>query len=214
MIMKFFNIVSLVAALLIVNSANAKFIASNPVNKKIPNPPRFQIIKNRKVLRIYDGKIIKNIRASSLRVRVLDSQNCNGKPVKRQTLSGKKLFPKAIKLDKRTGNLAVGVLLQDCAKQNISAVFILQPKPSWNNYIVHRVAVPGKRQINDRFSTYPLRKIKVIGFIDGNLLIKHTSFKNSEALLVYKKSEKPTGKYAGCVVTQLGKSNSICPSFD
>ena len=212
--MKFFNIVSTIAALLIVNSANAKFIASTPVKTKIPNTPRFQVIKNRKILRIYDGRIIKNIRASSLRVRVLDSQNCNGKPVKRQTLSGKKFFPKAIKLDKRTGNLAVGVLLQDCLEKNISAVFILQPKPSWSNYIVHRVAVPGKRQINDRFSTYPLRKIKVIGFIDGNLLIKHTSLKNSEALLVYKKSEKPTGKYAGCVVTQIGKSKSICPSFN
>ena len=212
--MKFLNIVSIIAALLIANSTHAQLIASTPVKTKIPNTPRFQVVKNRKILRIYDGRIIKNIRASSLRVRVLDSHTCKGKPVKRQTLSGKKFFPKAIKLDKRTGNLAVGVLLQDCANQNISAVFILQPKPNWSNYIVHRVAVPGKKQINDRFSTYPLRKIKVIGFIDGNLLIKHTSFKNSEALLVYKKSEKPTGKYAGCVVTQLGKSNSICPSFD
>ncbi|BAY86845.1 hypothetical protein NIES267_63560 [Calothrix parasitica NIES-267] len=214
MIMKFLNIVTIIAGLLITSSAHAQLIASTPVKNKITKPPRFQIIKNRTVLRIYDGKIIKNIRASSLRVRILDSQNCNGKSVKRQTLSGKKFFPKAIKLDKRTGNLAVGVLLQNCAKQNISAVFILQPKPNWSNYIVHRVAVPGKRQINDRFSTYPLRKIKVIGFIDGNLLIKHTSFKNSEALLVYKKSEKPTGKYAGCVVTQTGHSDNICPSFD
>ncbi|MDY6900321.1 MAG: hypothetical protein SWZ49_19930 [Cyanobacteriota bacterium] len=99
-------------------------------------------------------------------------------------------------------------------EKSISAVFILQPKPNWNNYIVHRVAVPGKKQINDRFSTYPLRKIKRIGFIDGNLLIKHTNFQNSEALLVYTSTNKVVGKYAGCVVTQAGNSDSICPYFN
>ncbi|WP_414620003.1 hypothetical protein [Calothrix sp. CCY 0018] len=105
-------------------------------------------------------------------------------------------------------------MLQNCSQQNISAVFIIQPKPNWNNYIVHRVAVPGKRQINNRFSTYPLGRINRIGFIDGNLLIKHADVSNSEALLVYTTSNKPTGKYAGCVAGQLGKSNSICPSFN
>lgn len=212
--MKFLPIVTTIVALLIANSATAQLIAPTSVKTKIPTHPRFKIIRNGKQLRIYDGKIIKNIQARSLRVRVLDSYNCEGKQVKRRTLSGNKFFPEAIKLDKKTGNLAVGVLLQDCLEKNISAVFILQPEPNWNNYIVHRVAVPGKKQINDRFSTYPLSKIKRIGFIDGSLLIKYTNLKNSEALLVYTSTNQAIGKYAGCVVTQTGHIDSICPSFN
>ena len=104
-------------------------------------------------------------------------------------------------------------MLQNCSKQNISAAFLLQPQPNWNNYVIHRVAVPGKKQINNRFSTYPLGVIQKIGFIDENLIIKHADVGSSEALLVYTTSNKPEAKYAGCVVTQLGKSNSICPSF-
>jgi len=212
--MKILPFVTTIATLSIVTSATAQLIPPTPIKTKIPNLPQIRVIENGRKLRIYDRKVIINIPAHSLKVRVFDSQNCRGKQVKRQTLSGKKFSPKAIKFDKQTGNLAVGVLLQDCLKQKISAAFILQPKPNWNNYIVHRVAVPGKRQINNRFSTYPLRRIKIIEFIDGNLLIKHTNFENSEALLVYTSSNQVVGKYAGCVVTQTGHSNTICPYFN
>ena len=212
--MKFLPIIATIASLSIATSATAQLIQPTPVTIQNGSVPKVRVVRNKAKLRIYDGKIIKTIQANSLKVRVLDSLNCEGELVKRRTLSGKKFSPEAIKLDKKTGNLAVGVLLQNCSQQNISAVFMIQPKPNWNNYIVHRVAVPGKRQINNRFSTYPLGRINRIGFIDGNLLIKHTSLQNSEALLVYTTSNKPAGKYAGCIVTQLGKSNSICPSFN
>lgn len=212
--MKLLPILTTIASIFIANSATAQLNQSTPVKIKNRSVPKVRVVGNKTKLRIYDGKIIKTIQANSLKVRVLDSLTCQGKPVKRRTLSGQKFSAKAIKIDKKTGNLAVGVLLQNCSKQNISAVFILQPQPNWSNYLVHRVAVPGKRQINNRFSTYPLGKINTIAFIDGNLLIKHADVSSSEALLVYTTSNKPAGKYAGCVVTQQGKSNSICPSFD
>ncbi|MEM1393131.1 MAG: hypothetical protein AAF316_04755 [Cyanobacteria bacterium P01_A01_bin.80] len=212
--MKVLTIVTTITILLIANLATAQLIPATPVKTQIPSIPKIRVLQNGRKLRIYDGNIIQNIQARSLKIRVLDSHNCEGKQLKRQTLSGKKFFTNAIKFDKRTGNLAVGVLLQDCLKQNISAAFILQPEPNWNNYIVHRVSVPGKSLINNRFSTYPLRRIQTIGFIDGNLLIKHTNFDNSEALLVYTSTNRVVGNYAGCVITQTGHSESICPTFN
>lgn len=212
--MKLLPIITIIASLSISTSATAQLIKPTFVKIKNRSVPKVRVVGNKAKLRIYDGKIIKTIQANSLKIRVLDSLTCEGELVKRRTLSGQKFSTKAIKIDKETGNLAVGVLLQDCLKQNISAVFILQPQPNWNNYVIHRVAVPGKKQINNRFSTYPLGKINRIAFIDGNLLIKHADVSSSEALLVYTRSNKPAGKYAGCVVTQPGKSNSICPSFN
>ncbi len=209
--MKFLSIIAAIASLSIATSATAQLIPSTPIKTENRSPTKVSVIRNGTQLRIYHGKRIQTIKANSLKARILNSLTCEGEQVKRQTLSGKRIFPQAVKLDKQTGNLAVGVLLQDCFGQNISAVFILQPKPNWNNYIVHRVPVPGNIQINDRFSTYPLRNIKQIGFIDGSLLIKHADVANSEALLVYT-SNQPVGKYAGCIVTQQGNSN-ICPSF-
>lgn len=212
--MKIIHLFATITTLLVTSSVNAQLVPSPGIQKQAPSITKLQLIENGSKLRIYDGNIIKTIKADSLKVRVLDSITCEGKQVKRQTLSGQKFFPKTINLDKKTGNLAVGVLLQNCLQQNISAAFILQPKPNWTNYIVHRVPVPGKKQINNRFSTYPLGKIKIIDFIDGDLLIKYSSLNNSEALLVYTASNKPVGKYAGCVMTKQNKRDSICPSFE
>lgn len=212
--MKFLPIITTSATLLIATSATAQLIPSTPVKIENPSLTKVRVIRNGTQVRIYNGKIIQTIKANSLKVRVLDSLTCQGKQVKRQTLSGKRFFPRAVKLDRQTGNLAVGVLLQDCFGQNISAVFILQPKPNWRTYVIHRVPVPGKRLFNDKFSTYPLQSIKRIGFIDGNLLIKHVDSENSEALLVFTTSNNALGKYAGCVVTQQNYSYRICPSFD
>lgn len=209
--MKFIPIIITIATLSITTSITTRFIPATPVKAATRNFPQIRIIRNKTQIRIYDGKIITTIKADNLKARVLDSLTCKGKQVKRQTLSGKRFFPQAVKLDRKTGNLAVGVLLQNCSGQNISAAFILQPKPNWNNYVIHRVPVPGERKIFDRFSTYPLRLIKEIGFIDGDLLIKHADSTNSEALLVYSSSNNPVGKYAGCVAIQ--HNNSICPSF-
>ncbi|MGD1912791.1 MAG: hypothetical protein ACFB2X_18665 [Rivularia sp. (in: cyanobacteria)] len=211
--MKFLPIIATLITLSIATPASAQLIPST-TKIQTSNLPTVRLIKNGTQLRIYRGKIIQTIKASRLKIRVLDSLNCDGIQVQRRTLSGKRFFSQAVKLDKKTGNLAVGVLLQNCLNKNISAVFILQPKPNWTNYVVHRVSIPGKRLISDRFSTYPLRRIKTIGFIDGNLLIKHADATNSESLLVYTSSDKPVGKYAGCVVTQQNYSNSICPFFD
>ncbi len=212
--MKLLPIIATILSISIPTSTTAQLIKPTLVKIENRSLTKARVVDNGAKLRIDDGKIIKTIPANSLKVRVLDSLNCAGELVKRRTLSGTKFSAKAIKFDKTRGNLAVGVLLQNCSQQNISAVFILQPKPNWNNYVIHRVAVPGKRQINNRFSTYPLGVIQRIGFIDDNLIIKHTDVGNSEALLIYTTSNKPAGKYAGCVVTQLGKSDTICPSFD
>ncbi|MEO1430190.1 MAG: hypothetical protein AAFV71_14215 [Cyanobacteria bacterium J06633_8] len=214
--MKILPIIAIFTNMMIATPATAQLIPPTPVKINTNNPslPKLRVIRNGSTIRIYNGKIIKNIPARSLKVRVLDSQTCQGKQLQRQTLSGKRFLNHTIEVDKQTGNLAVGVLLQNCLKQNISAVFILQPKPNWNNYVVHRVAVPGEREINNRFSTYPLRNIKGLGFVDGDLIIKYANSDSSEAMLVYTSSNKPIGKYAGCVVTKQSKNHNICPSFN
>ncbi|MBV6627138.1 MAG: hypothetical protein KI793_30075 [Rivularia sp. (in: Bacteria)] len=212
--MKIIPIIAIISTLSIATPTTAQLIPSTPVKLNSASLPNVRVIRNETTIRIYNGKIIKNIRAKSLKVRVLDSKTCQGKQVKRQTLSGKRFLSKTIEVDKKTGNLAVGVVLQDCWKQNINAAFILQPEANWNNYIIHRVPVPGEREINDRFSTYPLRNIKGLGFVDGNLIIKYANSDHSEAMLVYTSSNKPIGKYAGCVVTKPSKDNNICPYFN
>ncbi len=212
--MKIVPIIATLLTLAIATSATAQIIPTTTLKIENSSLTKVRVIRNGTKLRIYDGKIIQTIDANSLKVRVLDSLTCEGKQIKRQTLAGKTFFSQAIELNKQNGNLAVGVLLQDCFGKNISAAFILQPKPNWNNYIVHRVPVPGERQINNRFSTYPLRRIKQIRFLDGNLLIKHANSTNSEALLVFTLSKQPFVKYAGCVVTQQSDGDSICPSFN
>ncbi|AFY52828.1 hypothetical protein Riv7116_0221 [Rivularia sp. PCC 7116] len=212
--MKILPLIAIFTTINIATPATAQLIPPTPVKINNPSIPDVRVIRNGTTIRIYNGKIIKNIRAKSLKVRVLDSQTCQGKQVQRQTLSGKRFLTQTIEVDKQTGNLAVGVLLQDCFKQKISAAFILQPEPNWNNYIIHRVPIPGARKINNRFSTYPLRNIKGLGFVDGNLIIKYANSDNSEAMLVYTSSNKPIGKYAGCVVTKQSKNNNICPHFN
>ncbi|MCJ8282554.1 MAG: hypothetical protein MJK14_22700, partial [Rivularia sp. ALOHA_DT_140] len=179
--MKFLPIVATIVALSITTSAYGQLVPSNSFKTKASSIPKVQVIENQTKLRIYNGNKINNIPVNSLKVRVLDSNTCENKQVKRQTLSGKKLLTQAIKFNQRTGNLVVGVLLQDCLRKNLSAVFILEPKPNWNNYVVHRVAVPGKRQINNRFSTYPLGKIKAIGFRDLQVINCPTVSQNFRA---------------------------------
>ena len=103
--MKLLPIIATIASLFIANSATAQLIKSTPAKIENPSLPKVRVVGNGAKLRIYDGKIIKTIQVNSLKVRVLDSLNCEGELVERRTLSGKKFSPKAIKLDKKTGNL-------------------------------------------------------------------------------------------------------------
>ncbi len=210
--MKLLPIIAIFSNIIIANSATAQLIPSTPVKAESIRAPQVRILANGTKLRIYDGKFIQNIKANSLKIRILDSLSCDGKPVKRQTLSGKKFFNHAITLNKKTGDLAVGVLLQNCLKSHISAIFILQPKPNWDNYVIHRVPIPGEQQINNRFSSYPLKNIQRIGFRDGKLWIKHAHLNNSEALLVYTSSNRQVEKHAPCFVTQQVTNNYSCPN--
>ncbi|WP_414620002.1 hypothetical protein [Calothrix sp. CCY 0018] len=101
--MKFLPIIATIASLSIATSATAQLIQPTPVKIQNGSVPKVRVVRNGAKLRIYDGKIIKTIQANSLKVRVLDSLNCEGELVKRRTLSGKKFSPEPIKLDKKLG---------------------------------------------------------------------------------------------------------------
>ena len=118
---------------------------------------------------------------------------------------------RALSIDPLTGNVAVGVVLQDCLETFTSAVFVIDPQ-SPGSYAIYRVPVPGAKALPDEVSTFPLNAIQRVQYLDGDLLIKHGSTAvSSEALLVFTPSTTPAGQYAGCVVTRQDEGRSLCP---
>lgn len=207
------QLIATIATISISTSVAAQF-TPNVISQTSTHQSRIRIIDNGTKLTIDDGKSTKTITANSLNALVLDVLDCKqAKLVNSKTLSGQRFVPQAISLDKKTGNLAVGVLFQECLETQQSAVFVLQPQGGgWDSYAIYRVQVPGKRRFPNDFSTYPLRSISGLGFLNGDLLVKHGDASGTEALLVFTPSKTPAGKYVGCVVTNPGESRNICPS--
>ncbi|MCU0565640.1 MAG: hypothetical protein MUF49_03485 [Oculatellaceae cyanobacterium Prado106] len=151
---------------------------------------------------------------SDLNAQVIDAVNCRtGRIEPRQTLSGMRVFGnRRLSVDPTTGNVAVGVVLQECLGTQTSAVFVIQPQNNGAAYAIYRAQVPGSRALPDEFSTYPLGAIQRVRYLDGDLLVRNGSIAvESQALLVFTPSNTPAGEYAGCVVTRQGEGRSLCP---
>lgn len=142
-------------------------------------------------------------------VRVLNAVNCQEAQIEpEQRLTGTRFFP-SVAVDAQTGNVAVGVLLQECYETQVSAVFVVDPQGS--GYALYRVQVPGQTVPRDEFTTYPLNSITGLGYLNNELLIQQGDASGSEALLVYSTGNHPAGTYRGCVYTEPGESDRLCP---
>lgn len=197
------------------NARTTQTTISQTISQKSPQSlPTANIVNNGTELKIQNGETTQTIKASSLNVKVIDGVNCETlKTLPVQNVSGKRFVPQAFSFDPKTGNLAVGVLLQECVESQQSAVFVLQPQANWRNYAVYPVQLPGEKTLPDKFSTYSFRSISQVGFRNNDLRIKHGDVSEAEALVVFKPSQTPAGKYASCVVTSVGESGNICPNI-
>ncbi|MEM7725630.1 MAG: hypothetical protein AAF208_04575 [Cyanobacteria bacterium P01_A01_bin.45] len=173
---------------------------------------RVSIFDNGTQIQIQDGRTTQIIKVNSLTLNAINSVNCQtGQIVPTQKLSAQRVYPQAVNIDPKTGNLAVGAVMQNCFDSQMSAIFILQPQNSWKSYAIYRMQVPGKTALPDEFSTHLLRSITKIGYFDNDILIKHSDASGSGATLIFTPSRTPAGKYAGCVITNPGESRNICP---
>ncbi|MBD1910326.1 MULTISPECIES: hypothetical protein [unclassified Leptolyngbya] len=142
-------------------------------------------------------------------VRVLNAVNCQEAQVSpEQQLAGTRFFP-SVAVDAQTGNVAVAVLLQECYETQVSAVFVVDPQNS--GYALYRVQAPGQTVPQDEFTTYPLNSITGLGYLNNELLIQHGDASGGEALLVYTTTNHPEGTYRGCLYTEPGEGNRLCP---
>ena len=199
-------------------SQTQKFISQQPISQKPISPKpsksllRVSIVNDGTELKIQDGTTTQTIKASRLNLRLINGLNCQAKKVlPTQRLSGKRFIPQGFSFNPTNGNLAVGVVLQECFDTQQSAVFVLEPQDNWSGYAIYRVQLPGTKKLPDEFSSYPFRTIQKIGFFGDDLLVKHGDASGTEALVVFENSGKPAGKYDGCLVTSAGESQNICP---
>lgn len=145
-------------------------------------------------------------------VRVLDAVNCDVlRREPEQRLAGRWFFD-SVAVDPQTGNVAVGVLLEECVETQVSAVFVIDPQPG--AYALYRISVPGDRPLPDEFSTFPLDGISHLAYLGDQLLIQQGDASGSGALLVFSTDEHPAGRYRGCVVTRTGEGPGLCPPDD
>ncbi|MBW4514882.1 MAG: hypothetical protein KME11_06615 [Timaviella obliquedivisa GSE-PSE-MK23-08B] len=191
--------------------ASLSFLA--PSHSAAPVVPSARIVSNGTQLELQWSGRKTTIAASSLNAQIIEGVDCTqGAIAPRQTLSGQRFFGnRALSIDPLTGNVAVGVVLQDCFDTFTSAVFVIDPQ-SPGTYAIYRVPVPGTTALPDEFSTFPLNAILRVRYLDGDLLIKQGSTAvSSEALLVFTPGTTPAGQYAGCVVTRQDEGRSLCP---
>jgi hypothetical protein len=179
-----------------------------------PIVPTARLLNNRTQLELEWSGRKTTVNANSLNAQILDGVNCQRGTVEpRQTLSGQRFFSnRALAVDPLTGNVAVGVVMQDCLETFTSAVFVIDPQAP-GSYAIYRVQVPGARALGDEFSTFPLNSIERVRYLDGALLVRNGSTAvESKALLVFTSGTTPAGKFAGCVVLAQGEGRSLCPT--
>lgn len=150
-----------------------------------------------------------SINVNELNVRLMDSVNRETYNQVEKVMNGQRFIRDSISVDPKTGNIAVGVVLDYFAATSFSAVFIIAPQPG--AYAIYRVQVPGAKPLPDEFSTYSLDTIDYVRFLEGDLLIKHGDASGTTALLVFKPANTPAIDYAGCVDLESGESRSVCP---
>jgi|GEM_PF-3170962 len=145
-------------------------------------------------------------------VRVLDAVDCALLRLEPEQRMQGQMFFETVAVDPQTGNVAVGVLLDECVGTQVSAVFVLDPQPG--AYTLYRVSVPGDRALPDEFSTFPLDSILNLGYFGNQLLIQQGDASGTTSLLVFSVDEHPAGSYRGCVVTEFVEGNDPCPPED
>jgi hypothetical protein len=211
-IFEFLIMKRLFALFICVASIAAIATLSAPSSSATPVIPTARFLSNNTQLELEWSGRKSTVNASSLNVNVLDGVDCaRGSTKPQQRLSGQKFFGnRALSIDPLTGNVTVGVVLQDCYETFTSAVFVIDPQAP-GSYAVYRVQVPGIRGL-DEFSTFPLDAIKRVRYLDGDLLVKNGSTAvTNEDLLVFTPSTTPALKFAGCVNTRMEEGRSRCP---
>ncbi|GAB4145157.1 MAG: hypothetical protein Fur0046_22740 [Cyanobacteria bacterium J069] len=170
---------------------------------------RAEVIANGAQLRLTAQGQTQIIDADRLNVRVLNGLNCEKLQLEpEQVLNGQRFHP-SVGIDAQTGNVAVGVILQECVETQLSAVFVIDPQGS--GHALYRVQVPGETVLQDEFTTYPLKDLIQIGYLGRDLLVKHGDASGSSSILVFTPSNTPAGQYAGCVYTEIVEGTSLCP---
>lgn len=170
---------------------------------------RVRISEDGTQLRLTSEGRSQTISANSMNVRVLDGVNCERLQIEpEQTLNGQRFHP-SVGIDPQTGNVAVGVILQECVETQLSAVFVIDPQGG--GHALYRVQVPGERVLQDEFTTYPMRDLINIGYLGNDLLVKHSDASGSAAIMVFTPSGTPAGQYAGCVYTAIEEGRGLCP---
>jgi hypothetical protein len=172
--------------------------------------PKVRVSSDRTQLQLRWDRQRYFIDAADLTVQVLDAVDCEAADLReRQVFSGQWFFPESVSVDPMTGNVAVGVLLQECLGTQTSAVFVIDPQP--RAYSIYRVQVPGNRPLLDEFTTFPLSSIVATGFVGRDLAVRHADASDSEAMLIFQESTTPAGEFVACVYTRFGESDRLCP---
>ncbi|ACK71710.1 hypothetical protein PCC7424_3311 [Gloeothece citriformis PCC 7424] len=149
------------------------------------------------------------IEAQSLRVNVLDALDCSQlRRVEQLSLTGQR-FIGTPTIDLNTNSIAIGVLLSECVETQQSAVVVIKPQPQ--GYTTSLVQVPGKRPLNNEFSTYPMSSLIGLQYWDNLLLVRQGDAASNQALLVYSVSESPGGQYKGCLPVEIIEGTGLCP---
>lgn len=167
--------------------------------RKQTDSPRFspevEIISDRKQLRGEWGGNTYTIDVDELNVLVLDSYDIEtGNQVDRE-LSGD-LFAE-VAVNPLTGHIVVGVVLDYFAATTTSGIFVIDPQAG--GYAIYRVQVPGPRPFPNEFSTYGLRDITSLSFVEENLLVQYADAAGNRSTITFQPGNTPAMEYANCV---------------
>lgn len=199
------------------NFAKDKNVSAQSTKKAIPIPDisyNDTKFNNRTELIIKNGATTQTIKVSSLKIRLMDPPPsfCYD-----DSQTPEKLFPGRLffdyDIDQKTGNVAVGVLISECADIQYSAVFILKPQDNWRDYEIYPVQLPKERTLPDKFSSYSFGGIRRINFIGSHLMVTHGYASGFGKFDLFDSLENSAGKYLGCEVTSWGerREENICP---
>lgn len=152
-----------------------------------------------------------DVTGSDWNIDVLNALDCPTLSlVEKKTMSAQRVINSPM-VDRRTGNVAVPVLLDSCVESDQSAVFILDPAES-GSYSLYRTQLPGNLNIPNEFSSHAFSSISELRYWDGSLLVRQGSASGSESIVIFRPGPTPAGAYAGCgVVTVEEGADTLCP---
>lgn len=190
---------------------NPPAVPTPPSNNNIPTATT---ISNGEAIRIdwpSGASNVINVTGSDWNIDVLEALDCPTLSlVEKKTMSAQRVINSPM-VDRRTGNVAVPVLLDSCVETDQSAVFILDPEES-GSYSLYRTQLPGNLNIPNEFSSHAFSTITELRYWDGALLVQQGSASGSESIVIFRRGPTPAGTYAGCaVVTVEEGADTLCP---